>query len=119
MRLHPSFIFIVLVVLTGCASHRDVDLLSLQGNLEQAVKANHLERFHSWPSVNDPPDADRSVHYFLDTGDLYIYYSGSPEVIRNIEFWPRETSADERYQAANREWEKYVEAHGGGTTRPK
>jgi len=117
MPLRRSSIFVVLLLVAGCAAHRDVDLLSLHGDLSQAVALNHLDRFHTWSSMNDPPDADPSVHYFLDTGDLYIYYSGSPAVIRNIEFWPRNTSAEERFEAANRAWDDYVKAHSG-TPRP-
>jgi len=117
MPLKRSSIFAALLLLTGCESQRAVDLLSLHGDLSQAVAMNHLDRFHSSPSMNDPPDANPSVHYFLDTGDLYIYYSGSPAVIRNIEFWPRNTTADERFEAANRAWDDYVKAHSD-TPRP-
>jgi hypothetical protein len=95
MRLrHLLIIFVPLAV--GCASHGQVDLASLRGLLANAVKANRL---------------DSGTTYLLNEGNLTLWWHGNPPVIRHAEFWPSETSAEQRYREASAGWDDWVKAH--------
>ena len=103
----------VLCALVGCTAKRHVDIQSLRGALDEVVKVNHLDRYHSWPMMNLSPDDDSATTYFLEHGDLILRYHGSPARVRSAEFWPSEKSAEERFQQANAGWDDWVKAHGG------
>jgi hypothetical protein len=110
MRLrHLLIIFVPLAV--GCASHGQVDLASLRGLLANAVKANRLDRYRSWPVMNLPAGKDSGTTYLLNEGNLTLWWHGNPPVIRHAEFWPSDTSAEQRYREASAGWDDWVKAH--------
>jgi hypothetical protein len=90
-----------------------VDIQSLRGPLDEVVKVNHLDRYHSWPLMNLSADDDPGTTYFLDHGDLILRYHGNPASVRSAEFWPSERSAEDRFEQSNAGWDEWVKAHGG------
>jgi hypothetical protein len=83
--------------------------------LEQAVTANHLDRYKSWPMMNLPANDGSGMYYFLPKGDLVLWCSGDPAVVSKAEFWPSSKSAQQRFEEANAGWAEWVKAH----TTPK
>jgi hypothetical protein len=103
----------VLGALVGCAAERRVDVQSLRGPLDEVVKVNHLDQYHSWPMMGLSADDDPGTTYILERGDLVLRYHGDPPTVTSAEFWPSGRSAEERFQQANAGWEEYVKAHTG------
>ena len=100
------------LLICGCAAHRGLDPASLRGRpLADVVKQHHLDRHHNWPMMNTAPGEDQAVTYFLDRGDLTLWYSGDPPVVRRAEFLRSKASAEARYEQANRGWDEWVKAH--------
>ena len=111
-----SVIFLSLILVGGCAAQKsdddNLDLKAFPGHqLTDVVRANHLDQYHNWPAMNQPPGVDAEVTYFLPHGDLDIRYAGDSGVVTSVQYSPTNTSADERYKQASDAWEQYVAEH--------
>jgi hypothetical protein len=105
-----------LALVGGCTASKPFDANALNGKpYAEVVRSNHLDAYHSWPEMNTPPNEDPGVTYFLDAGNLTFKYSlgddRKPTVVHDAEFWPSNTSAEQRFQQANAAWDAYVDAH--------
>jgi hypothetical protein len=79
--------------------------------MSEVVRTNHLDQYHSWPVMNLAEDADKGTTYYLNEGNLTLWFHGDPPLFRNAEFWPSDKSAEQRYQEANAGWDEWVKAH--------
>jgi hypothetical protein len=108
-------VLLVSLAAGGCAAPgRRVDLALLHGTYPEVTKACGLDRFESWPVMNLPSGEDQGTTYFLDEGNLVIWWTGrDPQVLRNAEFWPSDKPAKERKREADEGWAEWVKAHSG------
>src|SRR5262245_44736470 len=89
----------VCVIASGCAAVQHgpqrpcIDVRSLRGPVEAVEAVNHLDQYRSFPIMNLPPDQDHATKYFLEGGDLVLWFSGDPPVVHRAEFLPSDKAA--------------------------
>ena len=107
----------------GCTTGHGINTDAMRGKpLAEVTVANQLNQYHSWPVMNLPAGAEQGTIYFLNEGDLWLWYSGQPPVVRKAEFWPSDKSAQQRFDEANAAWDQWAKSHtfrsGGKVTVP-
>ena len=111
MRQALPFILCFIAVGAGCRAKQDVDPDGMVGRvLAEVVRDHRLDDYDSQPEVNLPPDGPEHTTYFLDNGNLELWYTGDPPAVTSAIYSPSDKSASERREQRNVQFQKWIES---------
>jgi hypothetical protein len=81
---------------------------------ERMTDMLHQHRLKSapvWHTPNLPPGANAEATYFLNEGNLTVWFTGDSGTVSKVEFRLSDRSVKERTNFLQEDWNDWVEAH--------